>query len=58
MMAFGLPRVDEHGDVALTSANGAKVDDFSLVCFGNIGDRYRLLMHIHADVERARLCYG
>jgi hypothetical protein len=58
LMAFGWQLADEPGDVALTSANGAKVDGFSLVCFGNICDSNRLLMDIHADVERARLYHG
>ena len=58
MIAFGLPLADEHVDVAWTSANGAKVDDFSLVCFGNICDSNRLFMNIHSDVERARLVHG
>jgi hypothetical protein len=58
LMAFGLQLAHEPIDVALPRANGAKVDDFSLVRLGNIGHSNRRFMHIHADVERARLWHG
>jgi hypothetical protein len=58
MMAFGWQLADEQVDVALPSANGAKVDAVSAVFFGRICDSNRLLMNIHTDIERARLCHG
>jgi len=58
LLAFGLQLPDERIDIALARADRAEGDDLSVMCFGNVGHRDRLLMDIHADVERARLWHG
>ena len=39
-------------------AEGAEVDDLSVVVFGDVGYGHRVLMNIHSDVQRARLAHG
>jgi hypothetical protein len=45
-------------DIALSSANGAKVGDLGLVFLGHVSHGYRLFMDIQSDEERARLGHG
>jgi hypothetical protein len=42
-------------DITLPSPDRAKGDALGTMCLGDIGDGTGLLMHIHSDVERARL---
>jgi hypothetical protein len=42
-------------DITLPGAKGPEGDDLSAMFLRHIGDRDGLFMHIHADVERARL---
>lgn len=58
MFAFGLHFPDQLIDIALARADGAEVDDLSVVFFRNVGDSNGLFMDIHSDVERARLVHG
>jgi hypothetical protein len=44
--------------VGLPGADGAEVDDRSVVCLGDIGSGDGLLMDIQSDLERARLWHG
>jgi hypothetical protein len=56
--AFGLPATDEVIDVTLSRPDVPEGDDLGVVVLGNISDRDRVLIDIHADVERARLGQG
>jgi hypothetical protein len=45
-------------DIGLPGANRTEEGDFSVVSVGHIRNRAKLLMDIHADVERASLAHG
>jgi hypothetical protein len=45
-------------NIGLPGAKSTEEGDFSVVSFGYIRNSDRLLMDIHADVERARLWHG
>jgi hypothetical protein len=56
--AFGLEPTDEVIDVTLSRPDIAEGDHLGVVLLGDTGDRDRVLMDIHSDVERARLVHG
>jgi hypothetical protein len=58
MVSLGLACADEVIDVNLSRPDGAEVGDLSTVVLRDICNRDRVLMDIHADVERARLVHG
>jgi hypothetical protein len=58
VLGFCLQLADELINVGVPGANGAEVDDISIVVFGNIGDSDGLLMDIQSDVERVRVTHG
>jgi len=45
-------------DVTLSGAKGPQGDDLGVMIFGNVGHSDRLFVHIHSDVQRARLVQG
>jgi hypothetical protein len=53
-----LQRADELINVDLPGADGAEVDDLSVVCFGDIGHGDGRCMDIQSDRERARRGHG
>jgi hypothetical protein len=55
LLAFGLELPDQLVNITLPCSDSAKGNDFCTMVLGDRGDRDRLFMHIHADVERARL---
>jgi hypothetical protein len=56
--AFGLQPTEELIDATLSRPYIAEREDLGVVFFSDIGDGNRVLMDIHTDVERARLCHG
>jgi hypothetical protein len=55
---LGLQPADEFVDIARARPDVSKGDDFGVMCLGDIGDGYRLLVDIQADVKHARLVHG
>jgi hypothetical protein len=53
----GLP-LAEWINVGLPGADGAEGDDLSAVVFDDRGNRVRVFVDIHTDVQRARLVHG
>ena len=45
-------------NIALPGSDSAEGDNLCAMCLGDIGDRDRLFMHIHSDIERARLWHN
>jgi hypothetical protein len=58
VLSFGVQLAHEWITVAWPSANGAQVDDLSVVIFGDIGHRDGIFVDIQTDRERARLVHG
>jgi hypothetical protein len=54
----GWQRAHELIEVDRPGANRAEAGDGSVVCWSHLGQRDGLLLHIHSDVERARLGHG
>jgi len=55
---LGLQVADELVNVTVAGTNGAEIDDLGVVVFGHISDGNGRFMHIHSDVQRARLGHG
>ena len=51
LFTFGRQLPDKPVDVALARADGAQIDDFSVVCVSNVCDRDGLLVDIQSDVK-------
>jgi hypothetical protein len=58
VLGFGVQLAHERVNVGLPGADGPKVDDLGVVCFGNIGHRDGLFVDVQSDVKRARLAHG
>jgi hypothetical protein len=58
VFGFCLQLAHELINVAWPSANGPKVDDFSVVIFGDIGHGDGVLMDIQPHIECARVIHG
>jgi hypothetical protein len=56
--AVGWQPAAEVIDSARSRPDGPEGDDLGVMFVGDIGDRDRLFMDIHSDVERARRCPG
>jgi hypothetical protein len=58
VLGLGWPLSNELINIGLPGADGAEVDDLSVVVFGDVGYGNRVFMDIHSDVQRARLVHG
>jgi hypothetical protein len=58
VLGFGLQPAHELINVALPSANGAQVDDLSVVSFGDIGHGDGVLVDIQPNIVCVRVLHG